>query len=137
MLPKTHIILGFVFSLLLFYFFDLSFFQSSLVFFSSFLIDFDHYIWYILRKKDFSLKHAYYFLKNLKTNKKIMVVFHTFEFLIFTAFLSYFYSFFLYILIGMLFHSIMDVIDMGYKGTLNNRGYSLLFYIFSNKKEYY
>ncbi|MFQ5531781.1 MAG: hypothetical protein ACE5ES_04160, partial [Candidatus Nanoarchaeia archaeon] len=53
MLPKTHIILGFIFSVLIFFLFpQMGLIGASLIFFSSFLIDFDHYLYYLFKKKD-------------------------------------------------------------------------------------
>ena len=113
MLPTRHILLGAIFSLILVYFFNLSYFEASLVFLSSFLIDADHYIWWVLKKKDISFSKAYHWLKNLPKNHKLRVdISHTFEFLLFIGILSYFSKFFVFILIGLLFHSISDIINM-------------------------
>ena len=45
-------------------------------------------------------------------HKPRMDIFHTIEFLVLIVFLSFYFNFFLFILIGMLFHSILDIIDM-------------------------
>lgn len=132
MLPKAHILLGGIFSIISYLLFPITAFQASLVFLSSVLIDVDHYIWYVQRKKDDSLKKAYIFfkaLKKLKKRKRIMMAFHTIEFLIFVAVLSYFFPFFLFILSGMLFHSILDAIDMNRNNELNLREFSLVRYL--------
>lgn len=65
MLPKTHIILGFVFSVILFFVFpEINYLEAGIIFLSSFLIDVDHYVYYVYKKKDLSLKNAYsWFLK--------------------------------------------------------------------------
>src|SRR3989344_7888189 len=64
MLPKHHILLGFIFSLVTFFLFSqIGTLGGVVIFLSSFLIDFDHYIYYIFKKKDFSLKRAYLWYK--------------------------------------------------------------------------
>lgn len=136
MLPKTHILFGGIFSILLYFFFNLTLFETFLIFFASFLIDFDHYIWHALRKKDWNLKNAYYYLKNLKLEKPFMVLFHTIEFLLLILILSFFWKGFLFILIGMLFHSLLDAIDMNYKGILYARELSLIRYFVKGRGNY-
>ncbi len=138
MLPKTHAIAGGIFSILIYFIFQISLFNAFLIFLASFLIDFDHSVWYICRKKDFSLKKAYNLLKSIeKPPKPIMVIFHTIEFLLFMFILSFFFEPFLFLLIGMLFHSVLDIIDLEYRGIFNYREFSLIRYLFSNKKNYY
>lgn len=136
MLPKYHVILGAIFSGILYWLFSLTIFQTSLVFLSSILIDFDHYLWYIQRKKDYNLKNAYNFLKKLSENlkKPIIMVFHTIEFLIFVYLLSYLWKGFTFILIGMVFHSITDILYFGTKNMIHIREYSLIRYLILRKK---
>ncbi len=139
MLPKTHAILGIISSILIYFIFKITFFEAFLIFFASVFTDFDHYTWYVLKKKDFSLKNAYIFQKkemHIK-HKPIMHIFHTIEFLILILILSYFFNLLWFLLIGMLFHSFLDIIDMQYRGILNLREYSLTRYIMSDKKNYY
>ena len=136
MLPKAHIILGSIFSIIL-YFLGLTPLQCTVIFLSSFLIDFDHYAWYVIKKKDFSLRNAYYFLKGLEKEKPVMMIFHTFEFILLILILSLFYDFFLFILIGMLFHSLLDVIDLKYNKELHLREFLFLKYLFSDKSKYH
>jgi len=63
MLPKYHIILGFLFSLILFFISpSINILEASIIFFSSFLIDVDAYLIYIFAKKDFSLVNAIKYL---------------------------------------------------------------------------
>ncbi|VVB78729.1 Uncharacterised protein [uncultured archaeon] len=137
MLPKTHIIFGAIFSLIAYYFLSLDYLQSSLIFVSSFLIDFDHYMWYVNKKKDFSLKNSYYYLKKVRLNKPVMMIFHTIEFLFLVLLLSFLWNGFLFILIGMLFHSVLDIIQMAYEGELEYREFFLTCYLLSEKSNYY
>lgn len=135
MLPKTHMIYGALFSILLFLFkVDPNY--CILVFFASFLIDFDHYSWYVIRKKDISLKKAYYHLKDNVKKKLTLMIFHTIEFHIFVLLLSYFWIGFFYIFIGMLFHSLLDLIDLYSINEIKFREFFLIKYLISDKKNY-
>jgi hypothetical protein len=125
MLPKTHIILGLIASLgILAIFPEIGFFYALIIFLSSFLIDFDHYLYYLLVKKDFSLKNAFSwfiekrnFVMSLPLNqrlkyKKIIMIFHGLECWILLALLIFVHKIFLFILIGIGIHMIFDLIEL-------------------------
>jgi hypothetical protein len=115
MLPKTHLIFGAIFSVLVYFFFSITFFQASLIFLSSFLIDIDHYLLYICRKKDFSLKNAYLWHKNIEVpHKPFLHIFHTIELILLIGIFSFIFQSFLFVLIGILFHSIFDTVFIMY-----------------------
>jgi hypothetical protein len=126
MLPKTHAILKAIFSILLYVLFHTSLFNVLIVFLSSFLIDFDHYLWFLYRKKSFNLKKAYFWFKEkrkkwLELSKKerekhrrAYLIFHSIEFWMLLLFLSFFNKIFLFILLGVLFHMIFDYIEIFY-----------------------
>ena len=142
MLPKYHLILGLIFSSLLYWLLSLTIFQTILVLLSSILIDVDHYLWYANRKKDISLKNSYFYLKKLseKLKKPIIMLFHTIEFHILIGLLSFIWIGFFYILIGMIFHSISDLLYLGNKNMLYIREFSLIrYFILKNKdpKKYF
>lgn len=118
MLPKYHIILGFLFSLILYLIFPfISLWGSLIIFASSVLIDVDHYIYYIFAKKDLSLKNAYsFFIKKPKLNPA-MYFFHGIEILLILFILGIFINkLFLFILIGFSFHLFLDIIEQIYYG---------------------
>jgi hypothetical protein len=138
MLPKKHIILGLIFSLLVYFIFHVTLFQVSLIFFASVFIDLDHYIFYVFRKKSFDLKKAYDWHKNLPKNHKPMTqIFHTVEFLVLVFMLSYFWYGFLFILIGMLFHSITDILEFLFGCESNRREFFLIKYLITDKHKYF
>ena len=127
MLPKWHILFGFVFAYVIYWFSSISIFEASLIFLFSILIDFDHYIWYAIKKKDWNFRKAYYWHKALpKNHKPIMHIFHTIEFHIFAGLLIFFWHGFLFILIGMIFHSVLDIIDIVYNKKWGVREFSLM-----------
>ena len=126
MLPKTHIIMGGIASIILFLLFPHFFtlFYAFIVFLSSVLIDFDHYIYYAVKKKDLSLAKAYKWFvsksdiwKNLSQNerkeyKKDILIFHGFECWLLLILLIYISPLFLFILIGIFIHMLFDFIDL-------------------------
>ncbi|MDD5192064.1 MAG: hypothetical protein PHH54_05700 [Candidatus Nanoarchaeia archaeon] len=136
MLPKWHILFAFLFAYILYWFTSMTIIDASLIFLSSVLIDFDHYFWYGFKKKDWSLKNSYIYLKKHRDIYKPLMLFHTIEFHIFIGLLIFFFQGFLYILIGMMFHSVLDITDMAYRNKLGLREFSLVRYlILKNKKK--
>ena len=127
MLPKYHILLGFVLSFLIFIIFpSIGLLAFLIIWASSFLIDFDHYLYYVFKKKDFSLRRAriWFFKHGEKVNslkkeerkeyKEEILIFHGAEFIILLVFLCFFSSFFFYILVGILIHLSLDLIHTVY-----------------------
>lgn len=138
MLPKHHFLLGLVFVIVLVLFFDITYFQAFIILASSILIDADHYLFYINKKKDYSLIKAYYWFKNLpKDHKPILQLFHTIEFMIFLAVLSYSSYYALLVLLGVLFHSLIDICYMIAKKRFNTREFSIIKYLISDKRQYF
>lgn len=135
MLPKTHVFYGALLSLSTWFLFpDFTWFPVLLLFFSSVLIDTDHYIWYVVTKKDWNLKNAYYYLKYEASESHQLMLFHTVEFLIFTGLLSFIWFGFYYILIGMLYHSALDIFNMTKQKQLFAREFSLIKWYIRKKK---
>jgi hypothetical protein len=123
MLPKTHIFFGLIFSIFIFILFpEIEITGFLLIWLSSFLIDVDHYLFYIFTKNDFSLKNAHcWFIKKSEKAKKlsksekkklitIPCIFHGLELIFILIILSFFHKYFFFILIGILFHELLDVI---------------------------
>jgi len=126
MFPKSHIILGFLFSLILFLLFPLiGWLGFIIIFASSVLIDIDHYLFYAVTKKDWSLIRAYKWfvdgdkrfqklsIEEKKKSKSIVCIFHGVELLVVLIILIYFSfyrKFLIYVLIGILFHEFLDFI---------------------------
>lgn len=123
---KYHLLFGILFTILLYFLFSsiISIFGLAIIFLSSFLIDVDHYLYYVFRKKDFSLKRAYkWYVKNthkfcslpLEKRNKFYIgiyIFHGIEFLIILFLLGTFVSqIFIFILVGFWFHLFMDLIS--------------------------
>lgn len=124
MMPSSHIVLGFVFAILVWFMFPSTGILGVLIIFiSSFLIDFDHYLGYVIRKKDFSPIRAYVW--NLSITKKafsmprkekdkfytFVCFFHGVEILVILLILGNFVSkYFFFVFIGFSFHLALDAI---------------------------
>ncbi len=126
MLPKIHILLGGIFSIIIFIFFNISLFQAILIFLSSFLIDVDHYLYYVFIKKDISLKKSYkWFVKNRekwlalpiqerKKYKHSVLLFHGIEFWIILVYAYFLNKIFLFVILGIAVHMFLDFIEIFY-----------------------
>lgn len=126
MLPKIHAIFGIIFSILFYIIFHITLFAAFLIFLASVLIDSDHYIWYVYTKKSLNITKAYIWFKEKRKKwfklsqkerdkyKRAYLIFHSIEFWVILFLLSYFNKIFLYMLIGILFHMILDFIEIFY-----------------------
>ncbi len=138
MLPKWHILFGAVFSVILYFLFNIALINCIIVFLASVLIDTDHYLFYVKRHKNWNLKKAYRWHYNLsKKHKPIMHIFHTLEFLILILILSFFHNLFFFIFLGLLFHSVFDIIDIFINNKGNVREMSLMRYLLTKDKKKY
>jgi len=135
MLPKAHIFFGAIFSIIL-HLFGLTTFQCTIIFLSSFLIDFDHYAWFVMKKKNLSLKKAFYYLKTMDKKKPMLMFFHTIEFLFLILILSFFFDIFKFVFIGMMFHSVLDIIELKHTNELHLREFLFSRYLFLDKSKY-
>jgi hypothetical protein len=141
MLPKTHIILGFIFTLVIYLIFpQIILIYLALIFLASFLIDFDHYVAAIKHTKSFSLSKAFnYYIEQDEIEKKRAKkgirekgdfhIFHTFEFLLFVYLMSFLWTPLIYVFIGMIFHSLLDIVYMIDKQMLYRREFFLINWI--------
>lgn len=121
MMPKYHLIINFLVCLPLL--FILNPIYVTIIFFSSVFIDIDHYFYYVLKEKDFSVIKAYkWFLmkrkiwlklskQERKKHEKGFLIFHGIEPLILVFILSKIFPIFFFIFIGFLMHMIEDLIE--------------------------
>jgi len=126
MLPKWHILFGFVISCILVHFFDLSLTAGTIIFLSSFLIDVDHYFYYVFVKKDLypfrAIKWNYTLLRKMHSLtrqqknhiKHSINIFHSIIFWTILLTLSFFFQLFLWIFIGIIIHMVLDLIYTRY-----------------------
>lgn len=122
---KFHFLFGIIFTVILYFLFSpiIPLIGLLIIFLSSFLIDVDHYIYYVLRKRDISLRRAYkWYVKYsckfchipLDKRKNFYLgfyIFHGIEPLIVLFFLGFYVSqFFSFLLIGFFFHLSTDLV---------------------------
>ena len=124
MLPKHHVLIGLVLSILITYSFNLGFVAGITIFLSSFLIDVDHYLYYVCTKNDLSLKKAYkWFVKRRKQFLKLspkqrenykvpIMLFHGIEYWILLLLLSFIHPFFIWVFVGIIIHFILDIAEI-------------------------
>lgn len=127
MLPKYHIIYGFIFSLFfLFIFPEIGIFAFSLIFLSSIFIDLDHAMRYSFKTGNFNpIRFWKWSNKNKLSRKEIkemrkykypQFIFHGVEFVLILIILSFYFQFVKFIIIGVVFHLILDYIWIFNKG---------------------
>ncbi|MDO8623509.1 MAG: hypothetical protein Q7R52_04635 [archaeon] len=125
MFPKYHLLFGLIFSIVLLMLFpSIELTGFFIIVSSSVLIDVDHYLYYVFKKRDLSLKNAHrWFHNNIKKYESLSLehkkqvysgVFflHGIESIILLILLSSHMAIFLFILIGFIFHQILDFIDI-------------------------
>lgn len=125
MYPLQHLFFGTLLGIFLLILFpQIWLINFVIVILSSVLIDVDHYLWYVYKKKDWSLTNAYnWFIKIIKKSfsfprkqrNEFYVGFcflHGIEFLFVLSILGIFISrFFLFVFIGIAFHLLLDITD--------------------------
>lgn len=113
MLVGKHIIISIFFVLAFSYLNNFSVAVLLVILGSAVLIDFDHYLFYVWRKKDFSLKNAYKFYMNSKRpGKPGIMIFHTIEFQLLVLLVSFAFPWLIFVQAGMLLHLSLDIYDM-------------------------
>lgn len=124
MYPSQHLFFAAIFSLILFLLFPyFGIVKISIVFLSAIFFDVDHYLWYVYKKKDLSLKNAYnWFIGNerklLSFSRKQrntlaggLCFLHGIEILA-IFFVGIFLSqYFLFVFVGISFHLLLDIIN--------------------------
>lgn len=129
MFPSKHIIYSTILCIILYPFIGNDVF---IIWFVSIFIDVDHYLWYILNKKSWNLLNAYkkHAKKEFRHIKYKLHIFHLIELLIVIGLLSFYHIILFHIFIGMLFHFILDWIDMFFINPISRkeRTWSLIMY---------
>jgi len=126
MFPLPHLIL----SVIPFIFVALNYGWISIFFWlGAVFVDFDHYIWYIMRKKDFSLKKAYEYGKKSDNNESYLHIFHTVEFWILIGIWAMYSKLIFMIVLGLSYHLVLDFIYIFYKKAYFARNLSYFMWV--------
>jgi len=138
MLPKWHFLLGILFTTLVcIVFSETNLIYLFLIFFGAFFIDFDHYMVAVWKTGKLGLFKAFEYhkkrdlearrLKNKKIRRKgDFHIFHTFEFHLLVFLLGYLWVGFFYLVVGMIFHSLLDIVDLTVRDYLYRREFFLI-----------
>jgi len=138
MLPRWHILFGVVFSALVWLIFpETAWHNIALIFFGAVFIDFDHYMCAVYKTGKLSLSDAFEYHKSMQRREEIQKkkgifkkgnfhIFHTIEFHIIVLALGLLYLPFLFIFIGMVFHSLLDLADLTYRKEMYRREFFLV-----------
>jgi len=127
MMPKWHLLFGFILSYVLIYFFNLSVIYGAIIFLSSIFIDLDHVLVYFLETKNLHPKKFWEYSMEKKRKwenldqlemdraQRPHNILHGVEFALFLLILSFFTKIFLFILFGILFHLLCDLVYLIYQ----------------------
>ncbi|MFH0808016.1 MAG: hypothetical protein V1888_00130 [archaeon] len=124
MLPQNHFLFGLIASIVLYFEFNVSLIGCFIFLVASVVIDVDHYLYYVYRKRDWSLRKAVsWFMGKRRISMKMsreekcgfysgFYFLHGIEVLILVGLLGYFvWNLFYFVAAGFLFHLILDWID--------------------------
>lgn len=135
MLPRWHILFGAILTGIIYLLVpNLSWIYLVILFFSTFLIDFDHYVVAVSRTKKIGLFNSFEYFKQkekehrdnlkkgiVKKEKGDFMIFHTIEAHLVVLIIGLFFTPFLYVFFGMLFHSLLDLIELASNKTIYHR----------------
>lgn len=128
MMPKWHLLFGFILSYVLVYFFNFSIIYGVIVFLSSVFIDLDHVLVYFLETKSLHPKKFWEYSISKKAKwdnltisekeslKRTHFIFHGIEFILILILISIFVKILFLVLAGVLFHMVCDLIYLLYSG---------------------
>ncbi|MFA5992300.1 MAG: hypothetical protein WC796_01170 [Candidatus Pacearchaeota archaeon] len=132
MLPKVHVIIGLLFSIVVYFLFpSIGILGLLIIFLSSFLIDVDHYIYFVLKKHNLSLIKAYRWFRKHEKLKELLskdpsikqkiknyhfgfFFLHGIEAILVLLVLFYFTKslIFIEVVLGFIIHQILDFIEL-------------------------
>ncbi|HIH39330.1 TPA: hypothetical protein HA219_01240 [Candidatus Woesearchaeota archaeon] len=143
MMPNEHMLYGFFAALIILFLFPgIGAYGFLMIFLGSVLIDADHYFAYVYLKRDISFSNAFdFFIKmggeqrrSKKTAREPLMIFHTAEVWLLLLVLSFYSEFFLYVLVGMLIHVLLDVYSLKKSNILYIRPFSFIRYYLRKKR---
>jgi hypothetical protein len=108
----------------------------------SILIDIDHYFLYIQRTRRFDIRVMFRYFAELQPIEATipyvgLCIFHTFDFFLLVALLSYFQPFFIPLLAGFIFHFIFDILYLYREKVLFIRAFFLLEHCIRRRQDGY
>jgi hypothetical protein len=143
MLPRWHILLGAIFTLIVHFLVpDAGLIELLALFFSSFMIDLDHYLASVIKAGTWKLSDSFeYHRKKGKIQqdekkrgifrKGDFHLFHTLEFHMLIFAIGLVMPIFMFIFIGMAFHSITDIVSLTKSGHIYRREFFFAHWVYS------
>ena len=147
MLPKWHVLGGFILALLLIWALKISWVAGAIVFLSSILVDIDHYIIYIWKERKIHplefwnwsskriKKWRTFSKKEKELHKRPQFLLHGMEALVLIFALSFLWQVFFWIYLGFGLHICMDLIDKIYYSAHPSTKISQIWLWHRNKKK--
>lgn len=147
MFPRWHIFFGILFTFLIWIAAPhINFVFLLLILFSSILIDFDHYLCSVFKTKRLGFFHALRYNNKIREEEQFKKakgikeksdfhIFHTIEFHILIGLLSFLWTGFFYIFLGMVFHSLLDLYSMFYDKSVYFREYFFINWLHKKLKK--
>ena len=132
MLPKYHFYIGIGTSIIVYFISGFS--NALLFFFASVFIDTDHYIAFVFKEKNWSLRKSYYYWKDEHYPYDELMIFHTIEVWILLLIVGLLITPVLFLLAGMLYHELFDIYDMNQRKLYDARAISLFAWSIRNLK---
>ena len=135
MKPLAHLLSSLILALILF---PILKWSAVLILAGGFFIDIDHYLWYVYKYRKINIFESYKLFikpmheKDFKSVTGILIIFHTIEFLIIMAILSYFNKFALIFTIGLLLHYALDLIYLSFVAKRFIVNHSIIYWIYKN-----
>ena len=125
MYPSKHLLTSIP---LIIIFFPIYKYFTLLILVTGYLIDFDHYLWYVFKYKNLSLKKAIKTcIKQIGKGNENIHIFHAIEFIIIISLISLiFYPYLFPLIIGLSIHLLLDFVEMFKEKLYNDRILSLL-----------
>ncbi len=95
------------------------------------LIDADHYLAYVIRRRDLSVRRMFRYFNEFQSVERTvpyfgLCLFHTADILLLIGILSWFFPLLRPVVAGMLFHHLLDIIDLTRKGVPFIRAFFLV-----------
>lgn len=122
MWPTQHFLIGII-PAIVWYGFTYDWFSTLLFMSANIIIDSDHFISLAILDRNFNISYNFNKLKGFHFNgvgeykEKLFCFFHTVEVLFAISILSYFYPVFIPIFYGMAFHTMSDIVTVGWKNS--------------------
>jgi len=124
---SVHLTTSFVLSAILYPFYGPI---SLIAVIGGYLIDVDHWMWYVYKTHDLSIKRSYWWYVDKKYKPPVLNIFHTVEVWLIAFVISLYWIPGFIITLGMYMHLILDYLHAWWSGSKQERPFFLIPWIF-------